>query len=317
MKKIKLLTALLVFSSLSVFGQGAKNIKINEVMTNNTASIVDEYDHHLPWIELANTSFTTFNIRGMYIATDRAVLDKNLSVPERVAMMSVVPGGNPDTNMGGHQHMLLFLNSNPTKGFSHLVSTIDSTGPVWIGLYEGNGIDLVDSVSIPVVLNANTSYAREKDGSENWEVKAVDAVTPGIENFISITETKVAQIKRDDPHGFGITLLSMGIVFSCLALLFIFFTIFGKIMSRKQQLKQDTAKKARKSRLEAVHDEDEDERAFPGIIVKKNKSAGAEADDDVYIAVISMALRQHLEHVHDNESGIITLIPKTTKWTRI
>lgn len=316
MKRIKLLTAIIVFSSLSMFGQGAKNIKINEVMTNNTASIVDEYDHHLPWVELANTSFTTFSIRGMYIATDKAVLNPNLSVPERVAMMSIIPGGN-SSNMGGRQHLLFFLNSSPVKGLSHLTSTIDPSGPVWIGLYEGNGVDLVDSVTIPVVLNANTTYARVKDGSQDWEVKAADAVTPGIENFISVTETKVAQIKRDDPHGFGITLLSMVIVFSCLALLCIFFTIFGKIMSRKQQMKQNSAKQARKNRLEAVHDEDEDERAFPGIVVKKNKMSGAEADDDVYVAVISMALRQYLEHVHDEESGIITLIPKTTKWTRI
>ena len=304
MKRIKLLTAIIVFSSLSMFGQGAKNIKINEVMTNNTASIVDEYDHHLPWVELANTSFTTFSIRGMYIATDKAVLNPNLSVPERVAMMSIIPGGN-SSNMGGRQHLLFFLNSSPVKGLSHLTSTLDP------------GVDLVDSVTIPVVLNANTTYARVKDGSQDWEVKAADAVTPGIENFISVTETKVAQIKRDDPHGFGITLLSMGIVFSCLALLCIFFAIFGKIMSRKQQMKQNSAKQARKNRLEAVHDEDEDERAFPGIVVKKNKMSGAEADDDVYVAVISMALRQYLEHMHDEESGIITLIPKTTKWTRI
>ncbi len=314
MKKIKLLTVFFVCSCLTVFGQGAKNIKINEVMTNNTASIVDEYDHHLPWIELANSSFTTFNIRGMYIATDTAVLNDKLTVPERVAMMSVIPN-SAQTNMSGRQHVIFFLNSSPAKGFSHLPSSIDSEKPLWIGLFEGNGVDLVDSVSIPVVLHENTSYARVKDGSEEWEIKAADAVTPGIENYIQVTETKVAQIKRDDPHGFGITILSMGIVFCCLALLWIFFTLFGKIMNRKQQQKRDTAKQAHKSRLEAVHDEDEDERAFPGVVVKSNKAADAE--DDVYIAVISMALKQHLENIHDNESGIITLIPKITKWTRI
>ena len=87
MKPFKLLTTVFALCSLTMFGQGAKNIKINEVLTNNTTSVVDEYGNHLPWIELANTSYTTYNVRGMYIATDSAVLNKNLSAPERIEMM--------------------------------------------------------------------------------------------------------------------------------------------------------------------------------------------------------------------------------------
>ena len=315
MKRIKLLTVLLVMVSLTMYGQGAKNIKINEVMTNNTASIVDEYGNHLAWIELANVSYSTINVRGMYVATDKGVLDPSLTVPERVSKMSIIPNNETRTNLGGRQHLILYLNSTPAQGSTHLSSTIDNTEPVWIGLYEGNGVDLVDSVTIPVVLNENTSYARQKDGSADWEVKATDAVTPGIENFIQVTESKVAEIKRNDPHGFGITLLSMGIVFSCLALLCIFFTIFGKFMHRKQVEKQASAKAAHKERVAAVHDEDdEDERAFPRMVVTQN---GEEADD-VYVAVISMALQQYFDNSHDHESGIITIQRKeNTKWTRV
>ena len=298
---------------LTVFGQGAKNIKINEVMTRNTGSIVDEYDEHLPWIELANVSFTTFNVRGMYVTTDTAVLNKNLSVPQRVAKMSVIPNNETRTNMGGRQHLLFFLNSLPTKGSTHLTASVDANQPVWIGLYDGNGVDLIDSVTVPL-LNENTSYARDNDGSDVWEIKATDAVTPGIENFIHITESKVAQIKRDDPHGFGITILSMGIVFSCLALLCIFFTIFGRFMSHKQREKHASAKKAHRERMIAAQEEDEDERAFPAVTIKKHV---ADTDDDVYVAVISMAIKEFLDDIHDHESGIITISPKQTKWTRI
>ncbi len=293
MKKKYSLTAVLALFSLVVFGQGAKNIKINEVMTNNTASIVDEYGEHLAWIELANTSFTTFNVRGMYITTDTAVLNKSLTVPERVSKMSIIPNNEVRTNMSGRQHLLLYLNSHPAKGSTHLTSVLPSEGKVWIALFEGNGVDLVDSVTIPTTLNANTSYARQKDGSDTWEVKAVDAVTPGIENYINVTESKVSQIKRDDPHGFGITLLSMGIVFTCLALLWIFFTIFGRIMGHRQM-------------------EEEDERAFPGVVTKRR-----DEDPEVLMAVVAMALKEYLDDTHDTESGVITLIPKFTKWTRI
>ena len=314
MKKIKLLTAF-VLCSLTMMGQGAKNIKINEVMTQNTASIVDEYDTHLAWIELANVSFTTYNVRGMYIATDTAVLNKALSAPDRISKMSIIPNNAPRTNLGGRQHLIFFLNSQPTKGHAHLSATIDPSGPVWIGLYEGNGVDLVDSVTVPASLPANATYARTQDGSEEWEVKPSDAATPGIENYIHVNESKISEIKRDDPHGFGITVLSMGIVFSCLALLCIFFTIFGKIMNHRQEQKKASDKQARKDRLNAVHDEDEDDRAFPGVVVKKH--TGGEEDADVCVAVISMGIKEYLDNTHDHESGIITIHPKHTNWTRV
>ena len=299
--------------SLTMSGQGAKNIKINEVMTDNTSSIVDEYGKHLPWIELANTSFSTINVRGMYIATDKSVTDPSLTVPERVSKMSIIPNNETRTNLGARQHLILYLNSNPAEGSTHLVSTINAGQPVWIGLYEGNGVDLVDSVTIPP-MEPNQSYARQKDGSDDWKVKPVDSVTPGIENFIQVTESKVAQIKRDDPHGFGITLLSMGIVFSCLALLCIFFTLFGKFMKHQQEKNYSSEKAAHKERISAVSDdEDEDERAFPRMVVK---NANGE-DNDVYVAVISMALKEHFDNSHDHESGIITILPReNTKWTR-
>ena len=38
-------------------------------------------------------------------------------------------------------------------------------------------------------------------------------------------------------------------------------------------------------------------------------------DKEVYIAVISMALKQYQDDVHDVESGIITIKSKDTTWT--
>ena len=318
MKKKRLLTSLFVMVCLTAFGQGAQNIKINEVLTRNTTSIVDEYDHHLPWVELANVSFTTYNVRGMYITTDTATLNKSLSVPDRVARMSIIPNNDSRTSLSGRQHLILFLNSNPAQGATHLTAAVDASQPMWIGLFDGNGVDLVDSVTIPVALHENTSYARASDGASEWEVKAPDAVTAGIENFIHVTESKVAQIKRDDPHGFGITLLSMGIVFSCLALLCVFFTIFGRFMSRKQKEKHASDKQAHRNRMMAHdNDGDEDERAFPNVVERKVGKEGGTDDADVYIAVISMALKEYFDNTHDHESGIITIIPKETKWTRV
>ena len=64
MNKTKiLLSGLLLTSASAMYGQGANNIRINEVLTNNTASIQDEYGQREAWIELENTSFTTYTQR--------------------------------------------------------------------------------------------------------------------------------------------------------------------------------------------------------------------------------------------------------------
>ena len=310
MNKAKLLlSGLLLASTSAVMAQGAKNIRLNEVMTNNTASIQDEYGQREAWIELENTSFTTYNIRGMYLTTDRSVLNPEMTVPERIKRMTIIPNGEPRTQIGGRQHIVFFGNSNPAQGKLHLSLKVPMSEPVWIGFYNGNAEELIDSVTVPA-LAADQSYARH---GNQWSVKSAENVTPGIENFIKTDETKDAKLKREDPHGIGITLLAMGIVFFCLALLFIFFWIFGVIMNHL-----DTAKKVANTQpikpitktVEITHDL---AHATGNILQDGLGKKGI--DKEVYIAVISMALKQYQDDVHDVESGIITIKTKDTGWS--
>ena len=308
-KNTILLSGLLLLSATGVFGQGANNIRINEVLTNNTANIQDEYGQREAWIELENTSFTTYNIRGMYFTTDRSVLDPNMSVPERIKRMSVIPSGDPRTQIGGRQHLVFFCNSNPAQGKLHLSLKVPMSEPLWIGFYNGNAVELIDSVTVPA-LTADQSYARHGD---QWSVKSPENVTAGIENFIKTDETKDAYLKREDPHGIGITLLAMGIVFFCLALLFLFFWIFGEIMAHI-----DTAKKVVNTQpikpitktVEVTHDI---AHATGNILQDGLGKKGI--DKEVYIAVISMALKQYQDDVHDVESGVITIKSQRTGWS--
>ena len=309
MNKIRvLLSGLLLVSASAVMAQGAKNIRLNEVVTNNTVSIQDEFGQREAWIELENTSFTTYNIRGMYLTTDRSVLNPQMSVPERIKRMCIIPNGEPRTQIGGRQHIVFFSNSNPAKGKLHLSLKVPMSEPVWIGFYNGNAEELIDSVTVPA-LAADQSYARH---GNQWSVKSADNVTPGIENFIKTDETKDAKLKREDPHGIGITLLAMGIVFFCLALLFLFFWIFGLIMNHL-----DTAKKVVNAQpikpitktVEVTHDL---AHATGNILQDGLEKKGI--DKEVYIAVISMALKQYQDDVHDVESGIITIKARETGW---
>lgn len=173
MKKFGILLSLLVTATLSTWAQGAKSIRITEVMPNNQASIVDEYGAHKAWVELSNTSFTTYNIRGMFLTTDRRVLDKNMSPEERRKLMSPLPNNEPRTTLAGKKSVIIYdrylwqEDSEKTcpdcfpKGKGHFRWLSEGNGPFhlklglvplkeiadafheknnWIALYDGNAV---------------------------------------------------------------------------------------------------------------------------------------------------------------------------------
>lgn len=311
-KRFGLLLGVLLLSGTSLmFGQRAKSIKINEVLTKNTSSVQDEFGQREAWIELANASFSSYNVRGMYITTDRSVIDPKMSVPERIKKMNIIPNGEPRTNVTARQHLLFYCNSIPTKGSMHLSVKVDPTKPNWIALYDGNAVDIIDSVTIPV-LGINQSYARQHDGSPKWAKKDSASVTPGISNYIRVDETKVAKIKRDDPHGYGISVLAMGIVFSCLVILYIFFSILGLIMKNRSAAKKVAGVQPIKAVVKTGEILVDTSHKTNVLLQDGLKSKGI--DKEIYIAVISMALKQYQDDVHDVESDVITIVPKTTNW---
>ena len=309
MNKFGLLLGTLLLAGASMtHAQVEQSIKINEVMTSNTSNLQDEYGQREAWIEIANVSFTTYNVRGMFITTARSVLDPQMSVPERMKRMSAITSGEPRTALSGRQHLILLCNSLPSKGSMHLSVPIDPSKPTWVGLYSGNATQLIDSVTVPVIAD-NLSYARHKDGSVNWVVKSAEQVTPGISNMTDIVETKTAKLKREDPYGFGITVLAMGIVFFCLALLFVFFTLFGFFMKHRSAVANIQPVKAGVKTVEKTM---EVASKTSTILQDGLKTKGI--DKEVYMAVIAMALKEYQDNVHDVESGVITIKPKNTDW---
>ena len=330
MKKLGLILSMLVITSLPTWSQGAKSIRITEVMTDNRTSIVDEYGKHKPWVELSNTSFTTYNVRGMFLTTDRRVLDKKMSPEARRKLMCPLPNNEPRTTLGGKKSIVVFDNSV----WAHVLSLKDcksikskgdeDAGPLhlnlllkegesnWVGLYDGNAVDLIDSVNVPSML-ADQSYELGRD-FKTWSKADQNEVTPGYlpqPNGLS----KPQLLKKTDPHGFGIAILSMGIVFSCLALLFIFFWAFGAYMKHKQRIARATEKHATllyrtgKKTIEVTS-----EISHKTNVMLKDGLKTKGIDKEIYMAVISLALQEYLEDVHDIEPGIITIKPKQTRW---
>lgn len=305
--------SLLACAIMPLHAQMDASIKLNEVMTQNKTSLIDEYGARHAWVEIANISHSTYNIRGMYLTTDRTVLDKKMSVPERVKRMSQIPNGDARTNLGARQLIVFQLCSNPAQGSLHLSVPVDAAKPVWIALYNGNATQLIDSITVPI-LSADQSFARIANNgtAADWEVKSADRVTPGIQNQTTVSESKIEKFKREDPYGFGMAIMAMGIVFFCLALLWITFTLFGLIMRHMETAKKVAHHQPIKPITKTVEKTIEIGRKTGNVLQEGFEKRGI--DMEVYMAVIGMALKQYEDDVHDVESGVITIQSKDTGW---
>lgn len=277
------------------FAQGAKNLKFNEILVTNTASVVDEYGCRSAWIEFHNDAFASANARNCFLTTDVRVLNKELSAPERIKMMYQIPSGAVSTHIEGKQKMLFFADALPNRGVFHTSFTLADSTENWIALYDANGTTLLDSVTVPA-LGENQSWAREKDGVGAWKIVTAENVTPAATNIVAQGEGKVAKFKRMDSHGLGMTVMCMAVVFSALAILWWLFAIIGKIFA-------STISSTKKAPAKVV--------AAP--VAPASKSDANEEE----MAAICMALHEHFGNVHDEESDILTIAGGESSWNML
>jgi Na+-transporting methylmalonyl-CoA/oxaloacetate decarboxylase gamma subunit len=312
MRKLLSVISFLVASS-AAFAQGAHDFKLNEVYVytpaccqgdstktcEQQASYVDEYGQPTSWIEIENISYSTHDIRNCFLTINPAVLDKNMSAPDREKLMSVIQAGDPRTTVGAKQRITFFADGNTNRGTLHLNFTLPVGEPFTLYLFDGNAVDLLDSVHVEAV-PAGSSYARIDE--DKWQVCEADKVTPNAPN-ITYSNDKIKEFKEKDPHGIAMTLMCMGVVFSCLILLFVFFHIFGWAMNR-------AAKLARVRAIRAIHEQ-------ASRVVEMAKQGTTETkgiDMETYTAVIGLALHEYFGGTHDLESGILTIQQTNTTW---
>ena len=288
-----LITLLTVLATTAGFAQGAKSLKFNEILVTNTASLVDEYGCRSAWIEFHNDAFASANARNCFLTNDTAVLNPELSAPERIAMMYQIPAGDVHTAIKGKQKMLFFADELPKRGTFHTSFTLADSTENWIALYDANGTTLLDSVTVPA-LGENQSWARAKDGTGEWRIVEAENVTPAATNIIEAGEGKVAKFKRMDRYGLGMTVMCMAVVFSALAILWFLFALIGKIFAK-------TISNTKKAPAKA---------AAPAPQAATIK--GGKADEEM--AAICMALHEHFGNVHDEESDILTIDSGESSW---
>lgn len=302
MKKL-LILFLTLLTSLACYSQGAHDFRFSEVYLAPEVSIdsyEDEYGDVDSWIEIENVSYTTHDIRNCFLTTDRRVLDKSLSAPEREKLMSQIPAGDERTTIKGRQRITFFADGRTNLGTLHTNFTLKRNGePVFLALYDGNAVDLLDSLTVPADLASGNSWSK-LDGK--WQSVDSDHVTPNAPNSLSGNTNKIKEWKEKDPHGIAMTVLSMTIVFSCLALLYVFFRLFGWILNRMNRAAHYKAiKKLR-------------EEANKVLVIAKDgvETRGIEMEN--YVAAISLAMHEYLGNTHDIESGVITIVHTSTEW---
>ncbi len=317
MNKKILLTLIAVVAAITASAQGRLDLRINEVMVQNDSNYVDQDGHRAAWIEIFNASHGTNAIEKMFITTYKQDFIQNYfkveeqkSNKKRNQLLNelaekhgdsiyVIPRGDVDTKVKPRSHVVFFADGKDAEGTFHLPFVLEAGKDNYIALYDVNG-DLVDEVIVPANLPANNSFARNSEEAidlhkssrcfdkSEWQMRdgqsEAAAITPAKFNARPVNEN-IQKFKDEDPSGILLTLMSMGVVFSALLMLYILFKLFGKAFAAKDKKKEEE-------------------------IVEKAVDNGATSEaqpegDDEAIAAICMALYQHF-NAHDEESGVLT-----------
>lgn len=278
-----LLMCLLV--GVTAFAQGRKGLVINEVMVQNDSNYVDDYGQTNAWIELYNSTHAAMEISTIYLTNDK-------NNPTKYP----VPRGDVNTKIPARQHILFWADGEAERGTFHLNFTLTPGQDNWIGVYDTNGITLIDSITVPAALCGNQSFARKADGLgtgvEAWSIRKGtsvegDYVTPSSNNIIIDTNKRKQDFMKHDSHGIAMAIMAMTVVFVALFVLSVAFLAVGKL----------SEKVALRNKLKAQGiDVDEADVAAPTV----------KGDSGEEIAAIGMALFEHL-NAHDNEDTILTI----------
>lgn len=267
----------LVATFTKAYGQGLKDIRINEVLVVNENSYVDDHGHHSSWIELYNSGYSSVNVGGAYLSVKVGDDTKTYRIPKNDARTQIAPQG----------YVIFFANGSSNKGTFHTNFVLDQTG--YIALLD-QGRNLIDSVKYDVAAqqtDVSIGWLKDMDTKEE-SFGPLPGNTPMQANEIEEGMLPSEKFRLRDPSGIVMALTAMSVVFSALVVLYLIFRTIGKFNVRAALRKErvavaempQEAKVAAKPELEISGEE---------------------------IAAISLALRRYDEDMHDIESHVLTI----------
>ncbi len=299
-----ILVAVAMLMPALVLGQSVHDLRINEMMIKNVDNYADEYGRHVPWVEIFNTAYNTVNITGCYLTDDTTGLaaiasKKSDQIP---AQWYQIPT-DQKMYMPQRSYLVFYLDNAPLYGPFHTNFNPAESKTHYVALISSNGKELLDLVEYPVQLRDTARvFGYVKDGVRDnkafakgqrasGEIDYLNDFTPASSNVTSPGISKQEKLKRDDPYGIGMALISMAVVFTALIMIYIMLKIFNYLTRRATRKSVEQEEAANKA---AVH-------------------TSANADEEVTtanaeeIAAIGTALHLHFGSMHDEESEVITI----------
>lgn len=301
MKMLKRITLIFTFAvaMLSAQAQQVTDLRLNEILIKNDSNYLDEYGRYVAWLEVYNTAYNVVNVGGCFLTNDTTGFYKGKESLQALKELKnkwyVIPTTDPTTTMPQRSHVVFFLDGQPSYGTYHTNFTPDNSN--YIALISSNGKEIIDILEFPEELRAkNVSYGCAVDGDVSTR-QILEAYTPGSANKISSGETKADRLKETDPHGLSMTIISMAIVFSVLAIIYCMLKIFGYAARR------EAAKNAAQKGTPA-----------PAAVTETPAVKSDDGLSEEEIVAIGMALHLHFGAQHDQESEVLTITPNTSAW---
>ena len=292
-----LLFSLALLTAAAGYAQNVSDLIISEVLAEpDSTGLVDDYGRRGGWIEIFNTSQGTVKFGGCYLTDDPADLKKSL-----------IPKSDLATQLGPRQSRVFYASGRTHDGTFYCDFTLAPGKTVY--LVSNDGRTIIDQLTIPEDLPAGKSVAKLATDTKGlvFETVAPCDPTPGAYNGDPTAASKSDQMAERDPHGWILTLVSVSVVFSALAILWFFFWLLFERPAKKRSL--DSARDDRpvistkaKGRMEKSTPDGEVAAAIA-------LALDMEESGDLYAAI---ALALHLElgaTVHDAESFVLTIRP--------
>jgi len=294
-------TVVALFAVTATFGQSVHDLRLNEMMIKNEDNYTDEYGRHVPWVEIFNTAYNTVNITGCYLTDDTTGLAAAGKKGGKIPTHWYKIPADQKMYMPQRSFLIFYLDNAPLYGPYHTNFNPAESETHYIALISADAKELLDIVVYPEELRDTArvfgyvadgmrdNKAFKKGQRPNGELSYLNDFTPASSNETSAKISKQEKLKRDDPYGFGMAIISMAVVFTALIMIYIMLKIFNYV-SRRTTLKS----KAQEGAAEVAAVKSDDKKEDEGV-------------NGEVVAAIGTALHLHFGSMHDEESEIITI----------
>lgn len=301
-----LTTVLLLAAAVSLHAQNVSDLIISEAVAQpDSTGILDDYGRRSSWIELYNKSTGTVNFGGCYLTDDRTNLRKSL-----------IPKSDLRTKLGPRQVVLIWCSGRGEDGTFYANFTLAPGKTVY--LVSNDGRTIIDSLAIPATLPYGLAAYKQAYDIRKQVFEFVDnpeVPSPRMVNGDHGSVTKGELMKERDPHGWILSVVSVSVVFSALAILWFLFWLLFDRPARKAAKAGDASTtlsmtKGKQEKRAVIPSESEESQVAAAIAL----ALDMETDGDTY-AAIATAVHLYLnDAIHDVEPGIVTIRRSESAW---